>query len=183
MQGGMYPDLRRESAKQIVAMDLPGYAIGGLSVGEPKPLMYEILDETIDELPKEKVRYLMGVGSPDCLFEGVERGVDLFDCVLPTRIARHGMALTSGGRVNIKNSQYERDFTPLDPKCQCYTCKNYSRAYLRHLYKGNEMLSSMLMTNHNLYFLVNLMKNIRESIDEDRFLDYKASFFNEYGDF
>lgn len=183
MQGGMYPDLRRESAKQIVAMDLPGYAIGGLSVGEPKPLMYEILDETIDELPKEKVRYLMGVGSPDCLFEGVERGVDLFDCVLPTRIARHGMALTSVGRVNIKNKQYERDFTPLDPNCQCYTCKNYSRAYLRHLYKGNEMLSSMLMTNHNLYFLVNLMKNIRESIDEARFLDYKASFFNEYGEF
>ena len=115
MQGGMYTDLRRESAEQIVELDLPGYAIGGLSVGEPKPLMYEIMDECVDYLPKEKPRYLMGVGSPDCLFEGVERGIDMFDCVLPTRIARHGMAMTSQGRVNIKNAAYEKDFTPLDP--------------------------------------------------------------------
>lgn len=183
MQGGMYTDLRRESAEQIVELDLPGYAIGGLSVGEPKPLMYEIMDECVDYLPKEKPRYLMGVGSPDCLFEGVERGIDMFDCVLPTRIARHGMAMTSQGRVNIKNAAYERDFTPLDPNCDCYTCRNYSKAYLRHLFKADEILSSMLMTNHNLHFLVNTMKNIRKSIEEDRFLEYKKEFYESYGRF
>lgn len=173
MQGGMYKDLRRESAEQIVDFDLPGYAIGGLSVGEPKEIMYDIMDDCVDYLPKEKARYLMGVGSPDCLFEGVERGIDMFDCVLPTRIARHGMAMTSQGRVNIKNAKHERDFTPLDPNCDCYTCRNYSKAYLRHLFKADEILSSMLMTNHNLHFLVNTMKNIRKSIEEDRFLEYK----------
>ena len=183
MQGGMYTDLRRESAEQIVELDLPGYAIGGLSVGEPKPLMYEIMDECVDYLPKEKPRYLMGVGSPDCLFEGVERGIDMFDCVLPTRIARHGMAMTSQGRVNIKNASYEKDFTPLDPNCDCYTCRNYSKAYLRHLFKADEILSSMLMTNHNLHFLVNTMKNIRKSIEEDRFLEYKKEFYESYGRF
>lgn len=183
MQGGMYTDLRRESAEQIVELDLPGYAIGGLSVGEPKPLMYEIMDECVDYLPKEKPRYLMGVGSPDCLFEGVERGIDMFDCVLPTRIARHGMAMTSQGRVNIKNAAYEKDFTPLDPNCDCYTCRNYSKAYLRHLFKADEILSSMLMTNHNLHFLVNTMKNIRKSIEEDRFLEYKKEFYESYGRF
>lgn len=183
MQGGMYADLRKQSAEEIVELDLPGYAIGGLSVGEPKPLMYEILDGCVDYLPKEKPRYLMGVGSPDCLFEGVERGIDMFDCVLPTRIARHGMAMTSVGRVNIKNAKYERDFTALDPNCDCYTCRNYSRAYLRHLFKADEILSSMLMTNHNIHFLVNTMKNIRKSIEEDRFLEYKKEFYDSYGRF
>ena len=183
MQGGMYPDLRKLSAEQIVELDLPGYAIGGLSVGEPKPIMYEIMDECVDYLPKDKPRYLMGVGSPDCLFEGVERGIDMFDCVLPTRIARHGMAMTSQGRVNIKNAAYEKDFTPLDPNCDCYTCRNYSKAYLRHLFKADEILSSMLMTNHNLHFLVNTMKNIRKSIEEDRFLEYKKEFYESYGRF
>lgn len=183
MQGGMYPDLRKLSAEQIVELDLPGYAIGGLSVGEPKPIMYEIMDECVDYLPKNKPRYLMGVGSPDCLFEGVERGIDMFDCVLPTRIARHGMAMTSQGRVNIKNAAYEKDFTPLDPNCDCYTCRNYSKAYLRHLFKADEILSSMLMTNHNLHFLVNTMKNIRKSIEEDRFLEYKKEFYESYGRF
>lgn len=183
MQGGMYPDLRKLSAEQIVELDLPGYAIGGLSVGEPKPIMYEILDECVDYLPKNKPRYMMGVGSPDCLFEGVERGIDMFDCVLPTRIARHGMAMTSQGRVNIKNAAYEKDFTPLDPNCDCYTCRNYSKAYLRHLFKADEILSSMLMTNHNLHFLVNTMKNIRKSIEEDRFLEYKNEFYESYGRF
>ena len=183
MQGGMYADLRKQSAEEIVELDLPGYAIGGLSVGEPKPLMYEMLDGCVDYLPKEKPRYLMGVGSPDCLFEGVERGIDMFDCVLPTRIARHGMAMTSVGRVNIKNAKYERDFTALDPNCDCYTCRNYSRAYLRHLFKADEILSSMLMTNHNIHFLVNTMKNIRKSIEEDRFLEYKKEFYNSYGRF
>lgn len=183
MQGGMYTDLRRESAERIVEMDLPGYSIGGLSVGEPKELMYEVMDECVDFLPKQKPRYLMGVGSPDCLFEGVERGIDMFDCVLPTRIARHGMAMTSQGRVNIKNAKFERDFSPLDPNCDCYTCRNYSRAYLRHLFKCDEILSSMLMTNHNLHFLVNTMTEIRKSIDEDRFTEYKKEFFDAYGKF
>ena len=123
MQGGMYKDLREQSAEEIVELDLPGYAIGGLSVGEPKEIMYEVMDDCVDYLPADKPRYLMGVGSPDCLFEGVERGIDMFDCVLPTRIARHGMAMTSQGRVNIKNAKYERDFTPLDPNCDCYTCR------------------------------------------------------------
>ncbi len=183
MQGGMYKDLRRESAQQIVELDLPGYAIGGLSVGEPKELMYEIMDDCVDLLPADKPRYLMGVGSPDCLFEGVERGIDMFDCVLPTRIARHGMAMTSQGRVNIKNAKYEKDFTPLDPNCDCYTCRNYSRAYLRHLFKADEILSSMLMTNHNLHFLIDTMKNIRKAIEEDRFLEYKKEFYDNYGRF
>lgn len=180
MQGGMYVDLRRQSAEEIVELDLPGYAIGGLSVGEPKELMYEVLDHCDDFLPKDKARYLMGVGSPDCLFEGVERGVDMFDCVLPTRVARNGMAMTGFGRVSIKNAQYERDFTPLDPECDCYTCRNYSRAYLRHLFKSNEILSSMLLTNHNLYFLIKIMENIRTSIKEDRFADYKKEFLKKY---
>lgn len=183
MQGGVYKDLRRESAERIAEMDLPGYSIGGLSVGEPKEVMYEVLDDCVDYLPKDKPRYLMGVGSPDCLFEGVERGIDMFDCVLPTRIARHGMAMTSQGRVNIKNKKYEHDFTPLDPNCDCYTCRNFSKAYLRHLFKADEMLSSMLMTNHNLHFLVNTMTNIRKAIEEDRFLEYKKEFFDAYGKF
>ena len=183
MQGGVYKDLRRESAMAISEMDLPGYSIGGLSVGEPKDIMYDVMDECVELLPKNKPRYLMGVGSPDCLFEGVERGVDMFDCVLPTRIARHGMAMTSRGRVNIKNAKYERDFTPLDPDCDCYTCRNYSKAYLRHLFKCDEILSAMLMTNHNLHFLVNTMTKIRKAIDEDRFTEYKKEFYDAYGRF
>lgn len=181
MQGGMYSDLRRQSAEQIVELDLPGYAIGGLSVGEPKPLMYEVLDACVDYLPAEKPRYLMGVGSPDCLFEGVERGIDLFDCVLPTRIARNGTAFTSRGRVSVKNAKYARDFGPLDPNCDCDTCRNYSLAYLRHLYKADEILSSMLLTEHNLYFLVHTMEQIRKSIEEDRFWEYKKTFLEGGG--
>ncbi|MDD2216783.1 MAG: tRNA guanosine(34) transglycosylase Tgt, partial [Eubacteriales bacterium] len=183
MQGGMYKDLRYQSAAEIVEMDLPGYAIGGLSVGEPKEVMYEVMDYCVDYLPQNKPRYLMGVGSPDCLFEGVERGIDMFDCVLPTRIARNGMAMTSQGRITIKNAVHERDFTTLDPECDCYTCRNYSRAYLRHLFKANEILSAMLLSNHNLYFLVNLMQNIRKAIEEDRFLEYKKEFYAKYGRF
>ena len=181
MQGGMYSDLRRQSAEQIVELDLPGYAIGGLSVGEPKPLMYEVLDACVDYLPAEKPRYLMGVGSPDCLFEGVERGIDLFDCVLPTRIARNGTAFTSRGRVSVKNAKYARDFGPLDPNCDCDTCRNYSLAYLRHLYKADEILSSMLLTEHNLHFLVHTMEQIRKSIEEDRFWEYKKTFLEGGG--
>ena len=183
MQGGMYKDLRKQSAEEIVELDLPGYAIGGLSVGEPKEIMYEVMDDCVDYLPADKPRYLMGVGSPDCLFEGVERGIDMFDCVLPTRIARHGMAMTSQGRVTNKNAKYERDLTPLDPTCDCYTCRNYSKAYLRHLFKSDEILSSMLMTTHNLHFLVNTMAGIRKAIEEDRFLEYKKEFYDSYGRF
>lgn len=182
-QGGTYDDLRIEHMQAIAELDLPGYAIGGLSVGEPKEIMYEVMDDCVDYLPADKPRYLMGVGSPDCLFEGVERGIDMFDCVLPTRIARHGMAMTSQGRVNIKNAKYERDFTPLDPNCDCYTCRNYSKAYLRHLFKSDEILSSMLMTTHNLHFLVNTMAGIRKAIEEDRFLEYKKEFYDSYGRF
>ena len=181
MQGGMYRDLREESARQIVDLDLPGYAIGGLSVGEPKELMCEVLDYAVDFLPENKPRYLMGVGTPDYIFEGIQRGIDMFDCVLPTRIARNGTAMTSIGRVNIKNAKYERDFEPLDKECDCYTCRNYSKAYLRHLFKANEILSSILLSTHNLHFLVKMTKNIRKAILEDRFFEYKAEFYSKYG--
>lgn len=183
MQGGMYKDLRYQSAMEIVELDLPGYAIGGLSVGEPRELMYEVLDYATDYLPKNKPRYVMGVGTPDHLFEGVERGVDMFDCVLPTRLARNGSAMTSHGKVNIKNAKFERDFTPLDHECDCYVCRNYSRAYLRHLFKANEILSSMLLSYHNLYFLVHTMQNIREAIEQDRFTEYKREFYMKYDDY
>lgn len=180
MQGGMYPDLRKQSAEEIVAFDLPGYAIGGLSVGEPKEIMCEILDSCVDHLPNEKPRYLMGVGSPDYLFEGVERGIDMFDCVMPTRNARNGSAMTSRGNVSVKNAKYERDFSPLDPDCDCYTCKNYTKSYLRHLFKSNEILSSILLTTHNLSFLISTMKGIRESIELGRFEKYKDEFYEKY---
>ncbi|MDD6919951.1 MAG: tRNA guanosine(34) transglycosylase Tgt [Eubacteriales bacterium] len=181
MQGGLFEDLRRESAKQIVDLDLPGYAIGGLSVGETKDEMCQVLDYAVDLLPFDKPRYLMGVGTPDYLFEGVERGLDMFDCVLPTRIARHGTAMTSVGNINIKNAKYERDFTPLDHECDCYTCRNYSRAYIRHMFKAGEIMSHMLLTNHNLHFLIKTMEKIRQSIQEDRFLEYKEEFYNKFG--
>ncbi len=181
VQGGMYKDLREQSAKELVALDFPGYSIGGLSVGEPKDLMNEVLDYTIPLLPADKPRYLMGVGSPDALIDGVLRGVDMFDCVLPTRIARNGTAMTSQGKLVIKNAKHTEDFGPLDPECDCYTCKNYSRAYLRHLYKCNEILSARLMTTHNLHFLITLMKQVREAIMEDRLLDFKNEFFEKYG--
>ncbi|HDJ1467639.1 TPA: tRNA guanosine(34) transglycosylase Tgt [Clostridioides difficile] len=181
IQGGMYKDLREQSAKEITNIDLPGYAIGGLSVGEPKPLMYDVLEHTTPLMPKDKPRYLMGVGSPDDLVEGVIRGVDMFDCVLPTRIARNGTAMTSQGKVVVRNATYAEDFTPLDPECDCYACKNYSRAYIRHLIKANEILGARLITTHNLHFLLNLMKQIRQAIMEDRLLDFRNEFFAKYG--
>ena len=181
IQGGMYKDLREQSAKEVLAIDLPGYAIGGLSVGEPKHLMYEVLEYTTPLMPVDKPRYLMGVGSPDDLVEGVIRGVDMFDCVLPTRIARNGTAMTSQGKVVVRNAKYARDFTPLDPECDCYCCKNYTRAYIRHLVKANEILASRLITTHNLHFLLKLMEQIRQAIREDRLLDFRAEFFQKYG--
>ena len=180
MQGGFYKDLREESAREIVKFDLPGYAIGGISVGEKKEEFVEVLDYAPDLLPEDKPRYVMGIGTPDYIFESVERGVDMFDCVEPTRIARHGMAMTSEGRLSIKNARFERDFGPLDPKCDCYTCRTYSRAYLRHLFKEGETLSQMLLSEHNLRFLSHMCENIRTAIEEDRFTEYKRDFYSRY---
>lgn len=181
VQGGMYEKLRKQSALELTSMDFPGYAIGGLSVGEPKQLMYEMLEATMPYLPADKPRYLMGVGSPDALIEGSIRGVDMFDCVLPTRIARNGTTMTSQGRVVVRNAKYIRDFGPLDPECDCYTCRNYSRAYLRHLIKADETFGIRLTTYHNLYFLINLMRRVRQAIMEDRLLDFRDEFFEKYG--
>lgn len=180
IQGGMYKDLREQSAKDLLSLDFPGYAVGGLSVGEPKEIMYEALEWTTPLLPTNKPRYLMGVGSPDALIEGAIRGIDMFDCVLPTRIARNGTTMTSSGRVVIRNAQYERDFGPLDPECDCYTCRNYSRAYLRHLIKADEVFGIRLTTYHNLYFLIKLMERVRQAILEDRLLDFRDQFFATY---
>lgn len=180
VQGGMYQDLREESAKQMVELDLPGYAIGGLSVGEPKELMYEVLSYTTPLLPKDKPRYLMGVGSPDALIQGAILGVDMFDCVLPTRIARNGATMTSQGRVVVRNAKYARDFSPLDPECDCYTCRNYTKAYLRHLIKADETFGIRLTTYHNLYFLLRLMEQVRQAIKEDRLLDFRDEFMMKY---
>lgn len=168
VQGGTYEDLRKECAQRLVDMDFPGYSIGGLSVGEPKNVMYDIVDLTTEYLPEDKPRYLMGVGSPDDLIEGVIRGVDMFDCVLPTRIARNGTVFTSKGKLIVRDAPYAEDFSPLDEECDCYTCRNYSRAYIRHLFKANEILAARLATIHNLYFLIKLMERIREAIRQDR---------------
>ncbi len=180
VQGGMYKDLREQSAKDLVAMDFPGYAVGGLSVGEPAELMYDILAHTTPFLPEDKPRYLMGVGSPDYLIEAVLRGIDMCDCVLPTRIARNGTAMTSMGKVVVRNATYERDWSPLDANCDCYTCKNYTRAYIRHLIKAGEILGARLLTIHNLRFLVRLMENVRKAIEEDRLLEFRETFYKGY---
>ncbi|MDF2647162.1 MAG: Tgt [Paenibacillus sp.] len=181
IQGGMHEDLRKMSAEQLTSMDFPGYAIGGLSVGEPKHLMYEVLDYTTPLMPANRPRYLMGVGSPDALIEGSIRGIDMFDCVLPTRIARNGTCMTSEGRLVIRNAKHATDFGPLDPKCSCYTCTNYSRAYIRHLIKADETFGIRLTTIHNLHFLLQLMREVREAIKEDRLLDFRDDFFAAYG--
>lgn len=181
VQGAGFEDLRKQSAKDLVSMDFSGYSIGGLSVGEPKKEMYRVLDFTTPLLPENKPRYLMGVGTPDALIEGVIRGIDMFDCVLPTRIARNGTTMTSKGRVVIKNAEYARDYRPLDENCNCYTCRNYSRAYIRHLIKSDETFGLRLTSYHNLYFLLDLMKKVRQAIREDNLLEFKESFFEEYG--
>ena len=180
IQGSMFPDLRKKSAGEITAFDFPGYGIGGLSVGEPKDMMYEVLDHTVDEIPKNKPRYLMGVGTPDCLLEAVKRGVDMFDCVLPTRIARNGTVMTSVGKVVVRNAAYARDWEKLDPNCNCYTCSNYSRAYIRHLIKANETLGIRLTTIHNLSFLINFMKEVRAAIKEERLENFIKNFYQMY---
>lgn len=181
VQGGMYKDLREKSINDIVNIGFSGYAIGGLSVGEPMDVMCDILDFTAPKLPKDKPRYLMGVGSPDYLFEAVIRGIDMADCVLPTRIARNGLVMTSRGKLTIRNGKYKNDFSKLDPECDCYTCRNYSRAYIRHLFNVNEILGARLATIHNLYFLIKLMENIRKAIKEDRLMEYREYFYKKYG--
>lgn len=169
VQGGVFADLRRESAKQLTELDFDGYAVGGLSVGEPKDLMYEALYTTVPELPPDKVHYLMGVGSPDALLEGVRLGIDIFDCVLPTRIARNGRVMTAQGYLSIRNGAYATDLSPLDEACDCPVCQNYSRAYIRHLLNADEILGLRLTTYHNLYYLDRLMKEIRAAVSENRF--------------
>lgn len=181
VQGGEYDDLRKYCAEELVKMPFDGYSIGGTSVGEPKEIQNKVLDVVVPILPETKPRYLMGVGSPGAILDAIERGVDMFDCVLPTRIARHGTAMTTHGRVIIKNKEYEKDFTPLDPECNCYCCKHYTKAYLRHLFKANEMLGHRLLSIHNIQFLVNLTTNARQAIKENRFFEYKEKVYKDYG--
>lgn len=177
IQGGVFPDLRRRSAREIVSFGFPGYGIGGLSVGEPKDMMYAMLEELRPLLPENKPRYLMGVGSPDCLLEAVKRGIDMFDCVLPTRIARNGTVLTSRGKLVVRNAAYARDFRPLDPECDCYTCRYYTRAYVRHLIKANEILGLRLTTIHNLRFILRFMERLRQAIAEDSLEEMSEEFY------
>ena len=180
IQGSTYSDLRKESAQKTVKIGFDGYAFGGLAVGEPNGLMYEIISETEKFLPEDKPRYLMGVGTPENLWECVERGIDMFDCVLPTRNARNGQALTSTGKINIRNAEYKNDFLPLDKECDCYICKNFSRAYLSHLFRCDEILGLRLATLHNLTFMLNLAQRIRESIKTEKFHQEKKNFFDRY---
>lgn len=180
IQGSMYEDLRAISAKEITSRDLPGFAIGGISVGEPKDLFLKMIDCTVPLMPKDKPRYLMGVGSPDYLIEGSLRGVDMFDCVLPSRMGRHGTILTWKGRKIIRDARYAEDFGPMDPDCDCYACKNFSSSYVRHLLKAKEMFGQRLCTYHNIYFLVKLMEKVREAIAEDCLGDFRDSFYKDY---
>jgi queuine tRNA-ribosyltransferase len=182
VQGGVYGDLRRKSADDIVGIGFPGYAIGGLSVGESAGDMYGILDCVCPRLPAGKPRYLMGVGSPDYLMEGVARGVDMFDCVLPTRMARNGAAMTSKGRLIVRDSKCAADFAPIDEACGCYSCRNFSRAYIRHLLKSGEMLGLRLMTIHNLHYLLALMEKMRRAIADGCFWEFREAFYESFRD-
>ncbi len=180
VQGGVFPDLRQESAAFLAGLDFPGYAVGGLAVGETKQQMYETLDATLPAMPHEKPRYLMGVGAPEDIVEAVYRGIDLFDSVLPTRIARNGALFTPGGRLNLRNAQYAEDTRPVQEDCGCYTCRTVSRAYLRHLYKAGEISALRLGTIHNVHFMLTLMRAIRAALDEGRFGAFRAAFLEEY---
>ena len=181
VQGGEYADLRERCAKELVKMDFPGYSSGGTSVGEPKDVMYKMVDDAVKWLPEDKPRYLMGVGNPIDLIECAIRGIDMYDCVLPTRVARHGAVMTSMGRININNEKYKYDYTPLDPNCDCYTCKNYTKSYIRHLHKCDEIFGKTLLSIHNVNFLLKLASDIRQAIKEDRLLDFKEEFLDKYG--
>lgn len=180
VQGGAYKDLRRFSAEETVKMNFDGYSIGGTSVGETKDVMYKMIDDAIKYLPKDKPRYLMGVGEPADILEGVERGIDMFDCVLPTRLARHGNAFTNEGKINLKNAQFKEDFETIDQKCDCYACQHYSKAYIRHLLVAKETLGARLLSIHNIRFLIKLMENIRASIKNGEFQKFKEEFLQRY---
>ena len=182
VQGGDYEDLRKMCAEELVKMDFPGYSIGGTSIGEPKEKFFEMVEYAIKYLPEDKPRYVMGIGSIDYVLGSIERGVDMFDCVLPTRLARHGALMTSHGRVNIKNEKYKEDFTPLDDKCDCYCCKNYTKAYLRHLYICDETFGKRLLSIHNVRFLIHLVEEARKAIKEDRYKEFKEETLKEFGD-
>ncbi len=181
IQGGIFKDLRQKSVKKMKKIGFPGYALGGLSVGEKKDEMLRVLEFTVPFLPTDKPRYLMGVGTPEDLIEGVLRGIDMFDCVMPTRIARHGSVFTSRGRLTVRNARYKNQFSPLDPECDCYVCQNYTRGYIRHLLKRKEILGIRLTTYHNLYFLLDLMKDIREAIVKNSLLDFRENFYDKFG--
>ena len=180
VQGNFFDDLRKQSAEFVGALETPGLAIGGLSVGEPADVFAEKLQYTVQFLPSEKPRYVMGIGTPEYILEAVSDGIDMFDCVSPTRIARHGMYITHNGMLSIKQARYEHDFSALDPDCNCKVCRTYSRAYLRHIFREQEILSSMLASYHNLYFLHNMMEEIRTAIDEDRFPQYREEFLKRF---
>lgn len=180
LQGGMYPDLRQQHFEMLKDIDFEGWAIGGLSVGEPPELMYQMLDVSVPLLPQEKVRYLMGVGTPEDLVEGVARGVDIFDCVMPSRNARNGTLFTSRGKIHIKNGKYREDQRPLDENCGCYTCSKYSRSYLRHLFQSSEIFGSRLFTIHNLHFYIDLMRQMRAAIEQDKFEEFRTGFYFNY---
>jgi len=182
VQGGEYKDLRENCAKEMKKLDLPGYAIGGTSIGEPKDVCFKMIDYAVKYLPEGKPRYLMGVGSLDYILGAIERGIDMFDCVLPTRIARHGALMTSKGRINIKREEYKDDFTPLDRECDCYTCRNYTKAYLRHLFVADEEFGKRLMSIHNIRFLIRIVEGAREAIKKDKFKEYKTKVLKKYGD-
>ena len=181
VQGAFYADLRVACAREMAGLDLPGFGIGGLSVGEPKEVMYDMLDRMMPYMPQGKPRYLMGVGSPDCLIEGVLRGVDMFDCVLATRVARNGTVFTHDGRLVVRNAKYAEDFTPLDPDCDCYACRNYTRAYIRHLFKAGEILALRLNSIHNIYFLTKMMAEMRAAIEADSLMDWANEFYARHG--
>ena len=177
VQGGMYPELRAENARELQQIGFDGYALGGLSVGEEADVMYAMMDSTIPALPEQSPRYVMGVGTPENLVEGIARGVDMFDCVMPTRNARNGVLFTSEGKISIKQARYREDQNPVDPLCSCYVCQNYSRAYLRHLYQSGEILSSLLNTHHNLHYYLQLMGTAREAITADSFESFRRDFY------
>ena len=182
VQGGEFQDLREMCAKELAALDFPGYSIGGTSIGEPKDVCFRMIEDAIRYLPTNKPRYLMGVGSLDYILGGIERGVDMMDCVLPTRIARHGALMTSQGRINIRKAQYKEDFTPLDQECDCYTCKHYTKAYLHHLFMCNEEFGKRLNSIHNIRFLIKVVEGARKAIQEDRFKEYEEEILRKYGD-
>lgn len=180
IQGNFFEDLRKQSAEFISSLDTPGLAIGGLSVGEPSDIYEKTLAYTVQFIPREKPVYVMGIGTPEYILDAVSNGVDMFDCVQPTRVARHGLYVTHKGTLSIKQKRFERDFGPIDPECNCKVCKAYSRAYLRHIFREQEILSSMLASYHNLYFLNNMVREIRQAINEDRFEEYKKSFLEKF---